>query len=81
MAVGSIHYGGNPALQHTKEGGVADILLFRNIRERAIDQLDDQMALVGVGMDRFGIIPVRLLGGGRLAFTKRAVEAFRAIRM
>ena len=52
--------------------------LASHIGEGAIDQLDDQMALVGFGMQRVGVIPVERLRGGGMVVAPRTAEALGA---
>ena len=69
--------GGNPAVEDAHEGVIADILLDPHIGDRTVDQLEDQMAFVGFGVESLGIIPVEELGGGRLALAPGAAQALR----
>ena len=55
---------GHPAVEDTDQRVVAHVFLGRNIRNGRVDQLDDEMAFVDFGMQRSGVIPVKLLGGG-----------------
>src|SRR5581483_6114997 len=63
-------------LCYTVQASVADILFFGHIRERAANQLHNQMTFVGFGVQRFGVIPIELLGGGRVVVAEGAAEAF-----
>ena len=65
----------DPAVEDAQQRVVAHILFFGDIAERAVDQLDDQVALVGFGMQRIRVIPVELLRGRRMVVAERATEA------
>ena len=67
--------GRNPAVKDTEQRIVGDIFLGDYIAEGAVDQMDNQVALVGLGMQRLGIVPVELLSRGRVIVAERAAEA------
>src|SRR5687767_6371486 len=46
----------NPAVENARQRIICDILLGLRIREGAIDQLDNQMALVGLGVQGIRVI-------------------------
>jgi len=57
-----LHGGGDPAVEDAYERISGDIFLGLDIAKGASDQLNNQMALVGLGVQRVGVIPVELLG-------------------
>jgi len=67
--------GRNGAVEDTEERVRPEIFLGFHIGERAIEQLDDQMALVGRGVQGALVIPVERLRGGGMAIAERAAEA------
>ncbi len=71
-----IDRGGNPAVEDTEQGIVADIFFRDDIGHGAVDQLNDQVALVGLGMQGVGVVPIELLGGGRVVIAVGTAKAF-----
>lgn len=69
---------GDPAIQDAEECVRGDILLGFDITQGAIDQLDDQMALVGLGMQGVRVISVKLLGSGGMAVAEETAKALGA---
>jgi hypothetical protein len=60
-----VNAGGNLAVKDAQERVRGDILLGLDIGKAAIDQLDNQMALVSLRVQGLRVIPVeRLRGGG-----------------
>ena len=71
-----VNRGGNPAVEDAEQRIVADIFFRDHIGHGAVDQLDDQMALIGFGMQRVWVVPVKFLRGGRVIVTVRTAKAF-----
>lgn len=66
---------GDETVENAENRISGDIFLGLDIAQGAIDQLHDQMALVGLGMQRTVVIPVERLRGGRMALASRTAEA------
>ena len=71
-----IDRGGNPAVEDTEQGIVADIFFRDDIGHGAVDQLNDQEALVGLGMQGALVVPIEFLGGGRVVIAVGTAKAF-----
>jgi len=65
---------GNGAVQDTEERSGGDVFFGLHIAEGAGDQLHNQMALVGLGMQSFGVIPVERLGGAGMVIAEGTAE-------
>ena len=70
--------GRNPARKRAENGLVAGIFLLADIFDRAVDELHQQMVLVGRGMQGFGLVPTQPLGRGGMVVTIGAAKAFGA---
>ena len=70
-----INLAGYPAVNDAEDGIGRDVFLLADIGNRAVDHLEQQMALVGHGVEGFGRIPTQALGGGGMIVTVRTAEA------
>ena len=66
---------GDKAVENAEYGISSHILLGLDITQGAVDKLKDEMALVRLGMQGIGVIPVELLRRGRMALAPRTAEA------
>src|SRR6266516_3465970 len=66
----------DPAVKDAEERVSGDILFGLYIGEGAIDQLHDQMAFVGLGVQRIWVIPIEPLRGCGMVIAEGAAEAF-----
>ncbi len=73
-----VNTGGNLAIQDAQQRVITDIFPGDAIADGAVDQLNNQMPLIGFGMQRVGVVPVQLLRRGRLAVTVGTAKAFGA---
>lgn len=67
---------GDPAVEEPEQGVGTHVFLGGHIAEGTIDQLHEQLTLVGFGMQRFGVIPVEALGSGGMVVAVRTAETF-----
>lgn len=68
----------DPALNRAQHGIGGRIFLLANIGKRAVDQLHQQMLVIGVGLQGFGRVPPQALGRSGMVVTIRTAEALGA---
>ncbi len=73
---GPVDRGGDPAVKDAEQGIVADIFFGDHISYGAVDQLHDEMPLVGLGMQGVRIIPVEFLGRCGMIIAVGTAKAF-----
>ena len=69
-----VNAGGNPGVQDAQNGIVADVFLAHHILNGAVDQGEEQVALLGNGVQRPRVIPIQSLGCGRTIVAIRTAE-------
>lgn len=63
------HSGRNPSIQNTQQRIRRHMFLRSDIRQGAIDELDNEMSLIGVGVEHVWVIPIAYLRGRRMPIT------------
>ena len=65
----------NPAVEDAQKRISGNILFGFDIAKGAIDEKHDQMAFVGLGVQRLGVVPVKRLCGGGMVVAIGTAEA------